>query len=102
MSENTENLVPEHLRQIRTVVEDIKQEVSDLMFPMSAFERDQSNIGFRLSNLQGAISQVQPSAASRHRRADKLEVRSQTVEGRLDRPESRLDRIESELKLTDA
>ena len=79
MSENAENLVPEHVRQIRTAVEDIKQEVSDLTFRMSAFERGQSNIGFRLSNLQGAISQVQPSAASRHRRADKLEGRGQTV-----------------------
>ena len=82
MSENTENLVPEHLRQIRTVVEDLKQEVSDLTFPMSAPEKGQSDIGFRLSSLQGAISQVQPSAALRHRHADKLEVRSQTVEDR--------------------
>ena len=102
MTEDTTNLVLEHLRRIRASVEKIEEELIDVKLRLSAVEQGQGLITAGLAQLQVSMSSFQ-------RRADRIDMRNDSVESRLERlegskdaTEERLTRIEERLKKIDA
>ncbi len=70
MSDNTENLVLEHLKHIRRVVDGIQNDVHDLKFRVGQVERSVASINDTLVHHTG--------------RFDRIEDRLDTIEKRLD------------------
>jgi prefoldin subunit 5 len=110
MTEETTNLVLEHLRRIReeigTLRSEMREELGDLKLRTSALEQSVAR-GF--DGMQSMISQIQVSMGSFHRRTDRIEVRSDSIETRLDRlegfsetTEDRLAKLEERMKKMDA
>lgn len=70
MTKETESLVLEHLRQIRKVVEEVRDDVSDLKLRALATERH--------------IGEVQVQMAGMNSRMDRFDERLARIERRLD------------------
>lgn len=88
MTEDTTNLVLEHLRRIREDLgafkSEMREEFGEIKLRTSALEQSVAR-GF--DGMESMISQIQVSMGSFHRRADRVETRSDSIETRLDRLE---------------
>lgn len=77
MSEGTDNLVLEHLRHIRGVVDGVRDDVRELKHRMSAVELGLASVRREIANVAETIAYQQ--------------IRIEKVEDRLERIERRLD-----------
>jgi chromosome segregation ATPase len=95
MADGPDNIILEHLRQIRRVVEKLESDVTDLKPRILGFETTMGHVMAQIGHLQVQI-------ANQTGRIDRIEARLDQIEGRMDRIEGRLDRIETRLDLIHA
>ncbi len=91
---NVDNLVLQHLRDMREDIQDIKLRLTTL-------EDTRSQGTMRLAEFETHIGHLQHLSASQNRRLDRIEMRLDLVDSRLDKVDSRLEKVDSRLQSLD-
>jgi hypothetical protein len=86
MADEPENLVLDHLRHMRKVLDKVESDVADLKPRILGFETTMGHVMAQVGHLQVQI-------ASQTGRLDRMDGRLDHIEGRLERIEKRLDLI---------
>jgi chromosome segregation ATPase len=86
MADEPDNLVLEHLRHMRKVLDKLETDVADLKPRILGFETTMGHVMAQMGHLQVQI-------ASQTGRLDRMDGRLDQIEGRLDRIEKRLDLV---------
>jgi chromosome segregation ATPase len=86
MVDEPDNLILEHLRHMRKVLDKLDSDVADLKPRITGFETTMGHVMAQIGHLQAQI-------ASQTGRIDRIDGRLDQIEGRLDRIEKRLDLI---------
>jgi chromosome segregation ATPase len=86
MADEPDNIVLEHLRHMRKVLEKLEAGVADLKPRILGFETTMGHVMAQVGHLQVQI-------ASQTGRIDRIDGRLDQIDGRLDRIEKRLELI---------
>jgi|KBSMisStandDraft_5_1062788.scaffolds.fasta_scaffold5095262_1 chromosome segregation ATPase len=95
MADQPDNIVLEHLRHIRKVLDKLESDVADLKPRILGFETTMGHVMAQIGHLQVQI-------AGQTGRIDRIEGRLDQIEGGVEKIEGRLDRIEKRLDLIHA
>jgi chromosome segregation ATPase len=86
MADGPDNIVLEHLRHMRKVLDKLESDVADLKPRILGFETT-------MGHVMGQIGHLQVQIAGQTGRIDRIDGRLDQIEGRLDHIEKRLDLI---------
>ena len=102
MADAPDNIVLEHLRHMRKVLDKLESEVSDLRPRILGFETTMGHVMAQIGHLQVQIASQTGRLDRMDGRFDQIDGRLDKIEGRMDQVETRLDRIEKRLDLIPA
>lgn len=106
MTDETANLVLEHLRRMR---EEMREGFSDVKHRLSALEQTVANLqiqfgqsGVLMASLNKRVDRVDDRRDSSELRLDRIDERLESIDHRLEKIDGRVERIERKLDLVGA